>query len=357
MSHLVIPITITMVIEDIAVMIAAYDQIQVHRSTDGATGTYVEITTAKTRVVLVAGQTSYTFEDQEGSDEYWYKFRYYNSVTLAVGTFSTAERGANDPALDVLSVAELKTNFLFGLDLTDDRGVEYPDSLYAFFIRSAMAWMEHRLDIKISRTQYTEERHDYFKDDYKEWMFMKLYERPVISVESVKMVLPGEVEVHDFDKDWIHIQRESGQLQLVPGIGSMGNIMVRATGFWIPMYRRMSDFVPDVFRVAYTAGFGVKRGDGVSPSSPDFDRVPDDIKELIGKFASYGPLNIAGDLLGGAGIASQSISVDGLAQAFSTTSSATNSGFGARLLIYRREIKELLPHLEKRYKGIGLAVV
>lgn len=357
MSHLVIPITITMIVEDIATVLANFDQVQVHRSTDGATGTYVEITTAKTRVVLVAGQTSYTFEDQEGSDEYWYKFRYYNSATLAVGTFSTAERGANDPALDVLSIVELKTNYLFGLDLTKDDGVAFPDSMFAFFIRQAVSWLEHRLDIKIRRVQYTEERHDYFKDDYKEWMFIKLHHCPVISVESVKMVLPGEVEVHDFDNDWIHIQRESGQLQLVPGIGSMGNIMLGATGFWIPMYRRMSDFVPDVFRVAYTAGFGVKRGDGVSPAAPDFDAVPDMIKELVGKVASFGPLNIAGDLLGGAGIASQSISIDGLSQSFNTTSSATNAGYGSRLLQFSREIKLVLPELRRYYRGISLAVV
>lgn len=357
MSHLVIPITITMEVADIATVIATYDQIQVHRSTDGSTGTYAEITTAKTRVVLVAGQTKYTFEDEEGSDEYWYKFRYYDSGTPADGPFSTAQRGAPDPALEVMSIAELKELYLFGLDLTDDAGTPYPDTVYAHGIKQAVSSLERHLDIKISRVVYSEERHDYFKDDYKEWMWMKLFHRPVISIESVTMVLPGETEVHDFDDDWIHIQRESGQLQLVPGIGSMGNIMLGASGLWVPMYRRMSKFVPDVFRVAYTAGFGVKRGDGVSPSSPDFDTVPADIKEVVGKLASFGPLNIAGDLLGGAGIASQSIGIDGLSQAFSTTSSATNAGYGARLIRYDREIKKALPMLREHFRGIGLAVV
>jgi len=109
------------------------------------------------------------------------------------------------------------------------------------------------------------------------------------------------------------------------------------------MIHRNNRFVPDVFRVDYTAGF-------------EAGKVPADIIDLIGKKASFGPLNIAGDLLGGAGIASQSVSVDGLSQSFNTTSSATNAGYGARLVQYSKEIKELLPMLEKYYKGIRMVV-
>ncbi len=85
--------------------------------------------------------------------------------------------------------------------------------------------------------------------------------------------------------------------------------------------------------------------------------MPPVLVELVGKYASFGPLNIAGDLLGGAGIASQNISLDGLSTGFSTTSSATNSGFGARLLIYRGEIKDWIPTLMRYYKGPKLVVV
>lgn len=357
MSHLVVPIEITISIADIATVIVTYDQVQVHRSTNGEAGVYAEITTAKTRVVLIAGQTAYTYEDDDGSDEYWYKFRYFHSDTLAVGSFSTPARGAPDPALEILSIAELKELYLFGLDLTDDAGTPYPDSLYAHYIRQAVSQVEHTLDIKLSRVQYTEERHDYFRQDYVKHMFVKLFHQPVISVESVRIFMPGEDEIISFENDWIHIQRASGHVEIVPGLSAASATWIGITGVWLPLAVRRYDFLPDAFRIAYTAGFGVKRGTGVSPSDPDLDEVPHDIKEVVGKVASFGPLNIAGDLLGGAGIASQSLSIDGLSQAFSTTSSATNAGYGARILTFERDLKKTIPMLRNYYRGIKIVAV
>ena len=64
-------------------------------------------------------------------------------------------------------------------------------------------------------------------------------------------------------------------------------------------------------------------------------------------------LNIAGDLIAGAGIATQSISIDGLSQSVGTTSSATNSGYGARVIQFNKELKELMTTLRAKYKIIG----
>ena len=79
-------------------------------------------------------------------------------------------------------------------------------------------------------------------------------------------------------------------------------------------------YIPDVFRIDYTAGFG-KNTDplAVSPAQPKLDKIPGIIKDVVGKLAAAGPLNIAGDLLGGAGIASQSIGIDGLSQSSNRT--------------------------------------
>jgi hypothetical protein len=358
MGHLVYPITTTVVVEDITTTMLTYDQIQIHRSTDGEGGTYVEITNAQTRPVLAAGQTVYDHIDADGSPTYWYKYRYYNSSTLATGAFSDAAIGEKDAALDILSVAELKTNYLFGLDLTNDAGVPYPDSLFAFFIKNAVSWLEHKLAIKIKRTDYEEERHDFYSDDYDSYIFIKLNHHPVISVQEATLVLPGEQTVMTFDQDWIHVQRESGQVQMVPGVGSAGSILLGAGGAWLPFIYGSHRFVPDAFRVTYTAGFGRRTiSTAAGQADPDLDTTPDIIVELIGKIASFGPLNIAGDLLGGAGIASQSIGLDGLSTSFSTTSSATNAGYGARILAYQREIKDQVPTLMRYYRGLGLSVV
>lgn len=362
---LVLPIEIQIVVADVVDQIAAgFDLIQVYRSTNGQGGYYTEITTASTRVELESTKTNYVYTDPEGSPNYWYKSRLYNSTTLATTAFSDPQPGELDPALSVLSVEELKTNYLFGLDLTDDTGKPYPDSLYAHFIKAAVKWMEDKLDIPILPTVIEEEKHDFFFEDWSKYMFLELTRHPVISVESVRLVMPGNQEVHNFSKDWISLQRFEGHVNIVPGPAGSHTIALGLHHWFFPwMHRSVNKWIPDVFRVAYTAGFGLPpegswnfpRGSepaSISHPDPTLDKFPVDIKELVGKIASFGPLNIAGDLLGGAGIASQSISIDGLSQSFNTTSSSTSSGYGARLIQYRQEIKDWVPSLQRHYHGV-----
>ena len=63
-----------------------------------------------------------------------------------------------------------------------------------------------------------------------------------------------------------------------------------------------------------------------------FKKIPNDLLNVLGMLASINVLNIAGDIILGAGIASYSLSLDGLSQSISSTSSATNSGYGARII-------------------------
>jgi hypothetical protein len=102
-------------------------------------------------------------------------------------------------------------------------------------------------------------------------------------------------------------------------------------------------FIPRALEVTYQSGFQI-------------GELPADIRDIIGMYASFPIFNVAGDLIAGAGIASYSVGLDGLSQSVSTTSSATNAGYGARLIQYQRQIKEQLPQLRRFYKGAGLRV-
>jgi hypothetical protein len=77
--------------------------------------------------------------------------------------------------------------------------------------------------------------------------------------------------------------------------------------------------------------------------------VPRDIMQAIGWLASMLPLDTAGDLIAGAGIANYSVSLDGYSESVGTTSSATNAGYGARILSYQKQLKDALPRLRARY--------
>jgi hypothetical protein len=130
----------------------------------------------------------------------------------------------------------------------------------------------------------------------------------------------------------------------VPTAGTLSEILVGQGGSFLPAIYSGLDYLPQLFHFDYTAGFE----DG---------KVPRNIIELIGMAASFGPFNLFGDLIAGAGIASKSISMDGLSQSINTTSSATNSGYGARLGLYGKHIKEQLPNLRRYYQGIRMTVL
>lgn len=366
----VFPVNVTILIPDAEDRVAAgYTIIRVQRSTSGSGGPWREITGASNWLTVEADKTIYTFVDQEGSEHYWYRFWLYNPSTSSSTAFSDPQPAEVEPALSLLSIDELKKHYLYGLDLTDDQGNPYPDSLYVHCIRAAVDWLETKLDIAILPVVIEEEKHDFYAEDWPKWMYLRLTRHPVISVESVRLVMPGNQEVHNFSKDWLSLQRFEGHLQIVPGPSGSSTIALGFNHWFFPwMHRSISRQIPDVFRVAYTAGFGrppegswnfVRGSEPPSVSHPDpmLDRFPTDLKELIGKIASFGPLNIAGDLLGGAGIASQSISIDGLSQNYNTTSSATNAGYGARLIQYRQEIKDWVPTMQRKYHGVKALAV
>lgn len=59
-----------------------------------------------------------------------------------------------------------------------------------------------------------------------------------------------------------------------------------------------------------------------------------------------------------AGIASQSVSIDGLSQSIGTTQSAMFGGASARTESYTKDLKEqILPALRMRFGGIRLCVI
>lgn len=326
-------------VSDLDDVLEYFDKIKVYRSA-AIDGSYGEITDSLTRLTIESGTTIYEYTDTAGDPDYYYKTSYYNSTTTLESSLSEAQKGEGVPALDLISVEELKTYYLFGLDLTNDSGEEYPDSLYEHFIKSAVSWIETRLDIPIVPLTIEDEKQDWYRDDYEKFMFFETNKYPIISVEEVKLVLPGNQVIHDFDSEWFQVKKEAGHIQLVPGPGSVGTILIGRGAFW-PLMHGYGKFIPNAWQIKYTAGF---------------ETVPPILKDLIGKTASFGPLNIAGDLLGGAGIASQSIGIDGLNTTFNTTSSSTSAGYGARLLQYQKEIKEVIPTLSRYYKGLRLKV-
>jgi len=320
---------------------AQFDRVKVERSTDGAI-TWAEVTTPETRPIVEPTVQSYTFIDRSGGETYLYRTRLLNTKTGEESDPSPAIEGAGLLINGILTVAELKDRYFFGVDITNDDGTPLPDSTFQHFIIQAIRWFEHQIDVPIVPTAFAEYQ-DYHRQEYEHFVFLKLDNRPVISIESFNVEYPTGQTVITFPPEWWRLNPAEGHLQIVPTAGTLSEILIGQGGSFLPAIYNGMDYLPHLFRINYTAGF-------------EAGKVPRNIVDLIGMFASLGPFNIFGDLIAGAGIANVSLSMDGLSQTIGTTSSATNSGYGARIIQYTKQIKEQIPLLRRYYHGFSMTV-
>jgi hypothetical protein len=331
-------ICITIQVEGITKVLALYDQVKVFRSDTGLEGPYTEITNVSTRIALISTAASYTYVDPTGFETSYYTVAYFNSLTGAESTQGPPTLGVSNPALGVISVAQLKTNFLFGVDLTNDAGEPFPDSLMQFYIESAVQYLQDRLDITLFPTVITDERHDYKRRQFENFMYVQTHQIPVMSVEKVELVFPGGNKIVEFSGNALMVDKSAGTIEIFPTVGTYAASFYSGPNSFYGAH----DYLPQFMRIHYTAGFS---------------KVPADLVEMVGMLASMGPFNIAGDLVGGAGIASSSIGIDGLSQSISTTSSATNSGYGSRILQYQKQLKDLWPVVYRKYHPQNFMIV
>jgi hypothetical protein len=88
------------------------------------------------------------------------------------------------------------------------------------------------------------------------------------------------------------------------------------------------------------------------------DTLPADLKQAVAvKAATLLLLHVAGDLIIGAGIATQSVSVDSLSTSVGTTSSAMYSGYSARAENLDKQYKLLMSGLRSQYRVTQFGVI
>jgi len=244
----------------------------------------------------------------------------------------------------VIGVEELIKKYLHGVTAFDANGVNLLSNTAVIesFIAAAQLEVENRLGIKLI-PQEIEETKDFNRDDFSQWGYLRLT-YPVVAPIFLKGNL-GNQQVIDYPLQWLQSKRTSDGLSyrriinLVPnGARGVGvPITTNYAGYFPSLGLLGNTIIPNYWNAKYKTGFS---------------KVPMDLVEFIGKLASINVFHIAGDLILGAGIASSSLGIDGLSQSISTTSSATNSGYGARILMYIQDMKSSLPVLEGTYKGI-----
>lgn len=225
----------------------------------------------------------------------------------------------------LINAADLKRLYLHGLESKDNQGNPITDETLQQYIEIAVSMLEHDLDIAIVEREITEEK-DYYGNDYWDWGFLQLNNIPVIEVKELKVTyLRDENGVPEnilsIPTNWIRLREHDGTIRLVPNNKFPASLQVDASGTFFPEIFRRHSNVPQLWTVVYTAGF--KSG-----------KIPKLINTAIGLLAGILVFNNAADLILGTGIASQSISIDGLSQAITTTASAENHTYSAKVKEY-----------------------
>lgn len=246
----------------------------------------------------------------------------------------------------VMSVAEFKRRYFHGTDhlLRDARGAVPTDDFWEFYLRAATQTISRELDIVLQPTRF-EERYPYWPQDFAQYAYVSLSKTPLLKINRMSIRWPtDDTNLIDFPTEWLSYKKGSvlGRVQIVPHQNMLGSLLVVQGSTFLPLLRNRTGMIPDLWYVDYEAGM---------------DEVPADILHAIGMTAAIGPFDVGGDLIAGAGIASKSVSIPGLSQSVSTTSSATNAGFGSRIISYQKTLARMMPQLKAAYGRSAQMVV
>ena len=240
----------------------------------------------------------------------------------------------------IVPVAELQMDYFHGIKILNDKGEELADEVFERYLRRSQAWLEKQLGITLAPCRVVDERHRYVQQDFQQYIYLNTYMAPIISVEEVKIAWPGLAGSKvTFPASWLDFDPKSfmGRVQMVPQQDALSAQFITSGGQFLPLMRTGGTaYVPGIMQITYTGGF--KEED-----------IPEELKEAVAMRAAMGIFDVAGDLIVGAGIASKSISIPGLSQSVSTTSSATNAGYGARIGSYKDRLDKLMPMLRSTY--------
>ena len=304
----------------------------------------------------------------------------------------------------------LKDTFLLGIDLTLDDGSPFPDIVFEQSIQAAIRHVESELGVCIEPFTVTQEAHDAERQNrFSYWPF-RLDHRPVQRVDAMRIKF-GSYQGVDIPTSWARFTSNThGQLNLIPSQESLGSYFFTAGVPLMGGYGIYEDreYIPSYFEFDYTAGFETREGTALWPAGETTlridldprillkynvttnlndvrvirkgqdgftlsastaptedtevtwvaDTLPADLKHAIGiKGATLLLLHVAGDLILGAGIASQSLSVDGLSQSVDTTSSAMYNGYSARAHDLGKQYEGVIKALKSQYTMTQFGVV
>jgi hypothetical protein len=241
----------------------------------------------------------------------------------------------------ILTAKDLRDRFLFGINLTAPNGQTLSDDTIQWHIDAATSAVENYLQIDIRPRYYAQERVDYMRQDYSNWGYARLKHGPIIQIYEFLVIYPDTGSVVSLPLEWLQTDAvgESSVVNIIPGVNSMGNFIIGFGNSILPLVFSTADYLPDLFKVSYKAGFPA-------------NKVPEAFLSVIAKKAVIDILiQISNSYLVNGAI-EQQLGIDGNFERVTTIPFL----YEKQIELYRKQYAEEISELRSRYQGIKMVV-
>lgn len=277
---------------------------------------------------------------------------------------------------------------MFGVKVIDpNTGNEMGDSFYTYAIETAISKVETELDIVILPRVVTEHK-DYNYAEYSSYMFLHAKAKPILQVETLGLEANGSYK-RNYPSEWWKVYNRPGHIQVASAplygaiSGNMGGGIATFSGGASfggfdggyggrlhgglsslpngsslggykpnPVSGGNQNSYPQLIHVSYIAGMLPQRRAGVTEEW----EMPTLLNELVIKMASKQIFQQWGRLVVPMGVSSKTLTIDGISESVSYTSSATNGAIKSEIGQLDEDIADGLNKL-RGYYGNGFISV
>ncbi len=242
----------------------------------------------------------------------------------------------------VVTPADLKSRFLYGISLTPPNGgPPMNDDAIMFHLDAATSWLEQFLQIDIRPRVWYQERKDYQRGEYTNWAFFKLNHFPIIQIYSLDIIYPDTGSVVALPLQWCQTDMEglTGVVNLIPGVGSMSNFIIGYGNSILPLVMSTADYLPSLFKFTYSSGFPA-------------NKCPEGIISVICKKAVIDILIQVSNSYLQNGAIEQQIGLDSQFERVTTIPFI----YEKQIELYRKQLSEEVSQLRSKFGGIKMVV-
>lgn len=250
----------------------------------------------------------------------------------------------------LISPSELRENYLFGIPVCTSDGRKLSAQTIKQHISAAQKRIETLFSIKLNRQVICESK-DFNRQEWLVWNFVKStypVARPINLfgfINAVRQVT--------YPAEWISIKHSEAvaawrNVYIIPNTDSEHGVNINNQGLIFngvlpfTLYQG-KEYIPNYWHLKYITGW--RAGE-----------VPDDLADLVSKWAAINVLAIIGSYLYGVQLASYSVSLDGVSQSFPLRSGKYGT-FSDRIELYKDDINQVIESMKYIYKGLTWTVV